>query len=333
MAISTTNIVGFSYVTLAQNSINTITNTMNAVIGKELTYVVPTLKAAGVLFILRQFFLIHTGYLSKERFLSSLFRVLVIVYLITSSGQYVQRIEQPIFNNVPQAISSAILSASGTPTTSAMSIAQQFDAVSAMADAVTGLVQQRATVWSPSSYGRVIAAWIANGFMQSVLGIIAWVWLQGQRALGIVLCFGPYLLIFELFDRTRGFVDQWIGKLVGVLSFGLGTGVVLAYQMTDLLQVLTSAANNMPTSDDAATSVLFHVLANIVQDAFTMLALPGLCAFGAGVAASYASPVLSAVSGAGGGWARGASRAAAGRLAAATRRGAARGAGNSASRI
>ena len=333
MAIGTTNIVGFSYVTLAQNSINTITNTMNAVIGKELTYVVPTLKAAGVLFIARQFLLIFTGYLSKERFFSSLFRVLVIVYLIISSGQYVQRIEQPLFDAVPQAISSAILSASGVATTSTMSIAQQFDAVSAMADAVTGLVQQRATVWSPSSYARALAAWIANGFMQTVLGIIAWVWMQGQRALGIVLCFGPYLLIFELFDRTRGFLDQWIGKLVGVLSFGLGTGVVLAYEMTDLLQVLVSASNNMPTSDDAATSVLFHVLANIVQDAFTMLALPGLCAFGSGVAASYAAPALAAASGAGGAWARNAGQAAAGRLAAATRRGAGRGAGNSASRI
>ena len=84
MAISTTNVVGFSYVTLTQNSIASITATINSVIAKELTYVVPTLKAAAIMFILRQLFIIHTGYLSKERLFSSIIRVLVIVYLVTS---------------------------------------------------------------------------------------------------------------------------------------------------------------------------------------------------------------------------------------------------------
>ena len=293
--VSTTNAIGFTYASLAQDSLATITSTMDAVIRAEAAYVTPTLRAVALLFVLRQFLLLNTGHMTWERFTSSCLRVLIVIYLVTNSGNYVQRIRDPLFNNVPQAISQSVLSGGDISTSSTTSLAAQFDQVSMASDAVTAKVVKKATIWDPSTIGQAFSAWIADGGMQTILSVIATIWLLGQRALAVILCFGPYLLLFELFDRTRGFVDHWIGKLVGVTAFGMGTAIVLAMEMTSLQQVLTNANNSVPAMmGDEATSVLWHVVSNMLSDAVTILALPVICAFGTGVAAAYAGPAVGA---------------------------------------
>ena len=288
--VSTTNIVGFTYDAIASDRISQLKTMMDGVITAELQFVVPILKSLLIIFALRQFTLTFTGNMTVERFVSSCARAAIVVFLISHSGSFVQYVRDPIFEKIPQAISSSILSAAGVQTGSSTTIAQQFDKVSVAADAVTAAIITAQTGWSVSSFVNYASAEFADGGIQFLLAGIAGVWLLGQSLLAIILCFGPLLLGFELFDRTRGWVDQWIGKLVGMTAFGIGTSILLAIQMTGLLKLLKSVNDNLPTGGAEAVSALLRVGCNVLLDLFTMAALPTICAYGSGVAAALAAP-------------------------------------------
>jgi len=288
--VSTTNIVGITYDAIATNRIQLLKTAMDAVIGAELQFVVPTLKSLLIIFVVRQFTLTFTGNMTVERFVGSCVRAAIIVFLISHSGSFVQYVRDPIFDKIPQAISSTILSAAGAQTTSSTTIAQQFDKVSSASDAVTAAIITKQTGWSVASLVNYASASFANFAVQFLLGGIAGVWLLGQSLLAIILCFGPLPLGFELFDRTRGWVDQWIGKLVGMTAFGIGTSILLAIEMTGEMTMLTAVHNNLPNSGPDAVAALLRVGCNVLLDLFTMVALPTICAYGSGVAAALAAP-------------------------------------------
>lgn len=288
--ISATNIIGLTYESIAAGRLEQIKTAMNAVIGAETTFMVPILRSLFLIFIAHQGLLTMYGHMTMHRLVGSIIRVGIIVLLITHAGEFTTRVQTPIFETIPQAISNTILSSVAGGTSNTQTLAQQFDSVSAAADALTALVASRSTSWSVSGLVNYLTAWVADAGMQILLGIIAAVWLLGQTLLAIILCFGPLLLVFELFDRTRGWVDQWIGKLVGMTAFGIGTSILLAIQMQGLINLMRSSHDGMPTSGDAAVAVMFHIMTNILLDAFTMMALPLICSIGSGVAASLAAP-------------------------------------------
>ena len=288
--ISTTNIVGITYEAIASGRIQQLKTTMDAVIAAELQFVVPILKSLLIMFVVRQFTLTFTGNMTVERFVGTCVRAAVVVFLISHSGTFVQYVRDPIFDKIPQAISSTILASAGVQTTSGTTIAQQFDKVSVASDAVTAAIITKQTGWSVASLVNYASASFANFSVQFLLGGIAGIWLLGQSLLAIILCFGPLLLGFELFDRTRGWVDQWIGKLVGVTAFGIGTSILLAIEMTGELNMLRAVNANLPASGPEAVSALLRVGCNVLLDLFTMAALPTICAYGSGVAAAFAAP-------------------------------------------
>ena len=288
--MNSTNIIGISYEAIAQGRIDQLKLAMDAIIAAELQFMVPVLKSLLIMFVVRQFTLTWTGNMTVERFVGSSARAAVIVFLIVHSGTFVQYVRDPIFDKIPQAISSTILASAGVQTNSSATIAQQFDKASAAADAVTAAIVARQTSFSIASFANYLSAQFADFGIQGLLSFIAAIWLLGQSLLAIILCFGPLLLGFELFDRTRGWVDQWIGKLVGMTCFGIGTSILLSIQMTGLLNMLRAVIKNLPTGGPEAVAVLMRVASNIVLDAFTMVALPAICAYGSGVAMSLAAP-------------------------------------------
>ena len=85
-------------------------------------------------------------------------------------------------------------------------------------------------------------------------------------------------------------MDQWIGKLVGMTCFGIGTSILVGIQMTGLRNMLRAVNDNLPTGGPEAVAVLMRVGCSIVLDLFTMAALPAICAYGSGVAAALAAP-------------------------------------------
>ncbi len=290
--MNSTNIIGISYEAIAQGRIDQLKSAMDSIIAAELQFVVPILKSLLVMFVVRQFTLTWTGNMTVERFVGSSVRAAIVVLLISHSGAFAQYVRDPLFDKVPQAISSTILSSAGVQTSGSATIAQQFDKASTASDAVTAAIVAKQTSFSVSSLVNYLSAQLANGGIQFLLSCIAAVWLLGQTLLAIILCFGPLLLGFELFDRTRGWVDQWIGKLVGMTAFGIGTSILLAIQMRGLLLLLKAVNGNIPTSGAEAVAVLMRICGNVVMDLFTMGALPLICAYGSGVAASLAAPAV-----------------------------------------
>ncbi len=290
--MNSTNIIGISYDAIASARIQLLKTAMDAIIAAELQFVVPILKSLLVMFVVRQFTLTWTGNMTVERFIGSSVRAAIVVLLISHSGAFAQYVRDPIFDKVPQAISSTILSSAGVQTSSSATIAQQFDKVSIASDAVTAAIVAKQTSFSISSLVNYLSAQLANGGIQFLLSCIAAIWLLGQTLLAIILCFGPLLLGFELFDRTRGWVDQWIGKLVGMTAFGIGTSILLGIQMQGLLTLFRTVNGNIPTSGAEAVAVLMRICGNVVMDLFTMGALPLICAYGSGVAASLAAPAV-----------------------------------------
>ena len=288
--MNSTNIIGISYEAIAQGRIQQLKMAMDAIIAAELQFMVPILKSLLVMFVVRQFTLTWTGNMTVERFVSSSIRAAIVVFLVSNSGTFAQYVRDPISDKIPQAISSTILASSGVQTTSGTPLAQQFDKASMAADAVTAAIVARQTSFSVASLVNYLSAQLANGGIQFLLGGIVAIWLLGQSLLAIILCFGPLLLGFELFERTRGWVDQWIGKLVGMTCFGIGTSILLGIQMTGLRNMLRSVNDNLPVSGPEAVSVLMRVGCNVLLDLCTMVALPAICAIGSGVAVSLAAP-------------------------------------------
>jgi len=288
--VSTTNLVGFTYEAIATGRIQQLKLAMDAVIAAELQFMVPIIKSLLVVFVVRQFTLTWTGNMTVERFIGSSARAAVIVFLIIHSGTFVQYVRDPVFDKIPQAVSSTILSASGVPTSSGNTIAQQFDKVSVASDSVTALIIAKQTGWAVASLVNYASASFANFAVQFLLAGIAGIWLLGQGLLAIILCFGPLLLGFELFDRTRGWVDQWLGKLVGMTCFGIGTSILLSIQMAGEQALLKTVESNLPSSGPQAVAALMRVGCNVLLDLFTMASLPLICAVGSGVAASLAAP-------------------------------------------
>ena len=290
--MNSTNIIGISYEAIAAGRIQLLKTAMDAIIGAELQFVVPVLKSLLVMFVVRQFTLVWTGNMTVERFINSCARAAIIVLLISHSGAFAQYVRDPIFDKVPQAISSTILNAAGAQTTSSTTVAQQFDKASLASDAVTATIVSKQTSWAVASAVNYLSAQLANGGIQILLAAICAVWMLGQSLLAIILCFGPLLLGFELFDRTRGWVDQWIGKLVGMTAFGIGTSILLSIQMQGLLALLKAVDTSVPANGAQAVAVMMRVGGNVLMDLLTMGALPAICAYGSGVAASLAVPAV-----------------------------------------
>ena len=284
------NIIGVSFDSIAVTRIAELKAAMGVIIGAELGFIVPILRALLGIFIGRQFFLCMNGYMTVKSFIDSITRSLIIVLLLVHAGQYVQRVETPVFDTIPQTLSNLVLSAEGIDTNNTDSVATQFDKVAQGADAVTALIVSHNTGWSVSGLVNSATAYLADGGLQIILAIICAIWLLGQTLLAIILCFGPCILVFELFDRTRHLVDQWIGKLVGITAFGFATSILLGIQMQGLQNLLRQFHDNMPTSSGQAIGIMFHIGCDVVLDALTMVALPTICSFGSGIAASLAAP-------------------------------------------
>ena len=286
-----TNIVGISFASLAQARSDQLSATMDTVLSAEGAVLMPILKALFLIFIGRQFLLCMYGHLGMERFMMSAIRVGIIVLLISHTNQFAQYVREPVFTTIPQTVAGfAGGAASGSQT-----IAAQFDAVSAGADALTASTVKLNSGWAPSAFINCMSAWLADFAMQVLLACIVAIWLLGQTLLAIIICFGPLLLCFELFERTRGFVDQWIGKIVGMTAFGLATSVLMAIMMQGLTTLMQNADGSIASSGAQAVSVMLHVIIAIVLDAFTMIALPSIVGFGSGVAGSLAAPSALAV--------------------------------------
>jgi hypothetical protein len=285
-----TNIIGISFVNIASSRMANLQSTMDAVLAAENGVLYPILKALFLIFIGRQFLLTMAGHLSMERFFATIIRSGVIIMLVTHSGAFVQWVRDPVFNKIPQAMS-AMVAGNYAATTAGQPMAAQFDGISSKSNAISAEIDTVSTsIFSLTDLTNSMSGRLANLMLQIVLAIVVGIWLLGQTLLGIVLSMGPPLLCFEIFDRTRGFVDQWIGKLVGMTAFGFATSFVLAMEMNGMKTMLDAVKAQATANATIAVAAFFQVLGNAVLDLLTMAVLPVAVGFGSGAVAALAAP-------------------------------------------
>lgn len=296
--MAATTIIGFAFNTLATTRELALTTAMDAIIAAEGTYVLPALKAVAIIYIAKYFYLTATGHFTIRRTFNWSVRILVVVFLVAHTQNFIQHVRDPIFNNLPVAIANIVAGSVPAGTSGvgqgASTPAQMFDQASLAGYSMTAALEQRNSGYWPSAIvtGATIEA--NNYWFQTLLGVMFFVWLVGRTSLAIILMMGIPVLCFELFERTRGFVDQWIGKLVAMTVFGLAVDILAAIELADLMTAVTTTSGALPANLNQAVAAFGRVAQSALVDAFMILVLPAVCAIGSGVAASHSAPSAAA---------------------------------------
>ncbi|MBA2648294.1 MAG: type IV secretion system protein [Legionella sp.] len=89
-------------------------------------------------------------------------------------------------------------------------------------------------VWDTGSFrhpGPFISALIVYASGIAVVGLAFFELVVAKLMLSICLCTAPLFVILTLFDKTRNFFDQWLGKVVGFSLVMFFVSVVLGFCM------------------------------------------------------------------------------------------------------
>lgn len=255
-----------------------IKTAMDRVISAELVAVLPVLRWVLAFYVLVHFWRFATANAHWSSLMWALVRALVVVFFLKGSGAYTANVRDMLFETIPNGVV-----ASTTGSSVLISAPQQFDIVSTAIDALTADIRRQNTSWSVSAIGNSLATWLVNVGLQAAVAVQAYVWLVSVRALAITLCLGVWFIMFELFERTRGFFQHWIGTAVGIVTFQVVSAIYLSLSMQSEMEMLRAIQANSRSFDiDQMISNLIHVGASMFGDALTMLVLPTICALAAG---------------------------------------------------
>lgn len=251
----------------------------------------PVLAAIVVTYVAISFMYLAGGEITLKGFLGKTVRLFIVVQFIVNAANYNQYVRDFFFDGVPAEFAAAFMD---TPAT--LSSAQQFDKASGEVDSLVAAAQMQNTGWSTEALSNSMAIWVADIGIKIMIAVWAFVWSLGRFLLAVVLGFGPWILVFELFDRTRGFVDHWIGTLVGLVVYQLAGAITLQIVMTGAFALLTAIHVSGTVNADEMVGMLVQVFYFFAMAALTMLALPFICSVGSGAAAGNAV-VMTAASG------------------------------------
>lgn len=251
----------------------------------------PVLAAIVVTYVAISFMYLAGGEITLKGFLGKTVRLFIVVQFIVNAANYNQYVRDFFFDGVPAEFAAAFMD---TPAT--LSSAQQFDKASGEVDSLVAAAQMQNTGWSTEALSNSMAIWVADIGIKIMIAVWAFVWSLGRFLLAVVLGFGPWILVFELFDRTRGFVDHWIGTLVGLVVYQLAGAITLQIVMTGAFALLTAIHVSGTVNADEMVGMLVQVFYFFAMSALTMLALPFICSVGSGAAAGNAV-VMTAASG------------------------------------
>lgn len=280
------NAVGVSFEQLSQTRFDTLQQTMDVAIAAELAVIVPVLKALVGIYICLQSGQLMLGRMTFTTWFVSSFRALVVTLLIAHSGAFAQYVRTPLWQTWPQAISSVILSSAGGTSGPNVGLAKQMDGVAAAIDLISLKTQALSTGWSMTNLTASLGSMMADSGSQIILGMIAGIWLLSLVLMAIALTLFPWILLFELFERTRGWVTHYLATFAGLLLFGAGTSVLLAIQLTELQVQMQDLVNHFPDNPVEAMSGIIHAASNMVADLIAIIILPVICALGGSGATS-----------------------------------------------
>lgn len=254
---------------------------MNTILVSVLGWVGPALQGAMTLFVCVCGFLVIFGEMPIRRFASYAVRAVVIAYLLTGTQAYGQWVTTLFFTTIPNTIATVV---TGSPTP--ITAAQQFDNVQLSAEQVIATAQGQAT--GLMHIGDKIALWWSEKEIVLILALQFFTFMLGRVLMAVVIVMGPFLLLFELFESTRGYARAWIGKLVGLTAFQLAATSLVMINSQGALQFVAAIQANPAAGLDQQMANIDHLSAWLLGNALAVMALPSIAAYGSGAAAGTA---------------------------------------------
>lgn len=266
-------------------SLDAATNSgIDKVVAAGISSIRPVLQWSIMAAVTAGGFAVSFGKMTADRLAVWAFRALAVAWLIGGAAAYNPVVRTAVMDDVPNLVASAMDVQGGR-----IAAAQQFCTLRTATENLASRVFAEATGWSVSALGARLSAEAALGWQGLCLEVMFVVWLIGRRLAALALCLGPFLLCFELFENTRGFVRHWIGTVVGLLAFQLTTAVQLRMSYEGAAHYLLQLRGGMGGGLDAMVRILWDAAGWFAMDAVVMFAIPTICAVGSGVAVQTAA--------------------------------------------
>jgi type IV secretion system protein VirB6 len=257
---------------------------MNSVLVTSLNQIQPQIAVALGLHVVMQGILMSLGSVSLSSAIRACIRC-VLVVAILQLPNYLFYVAQFFFTDLPNQLGAAV---GGART--AIDSARQFDT---LWDGVThyrGYVLSLAT--GVFDTPKQLITYFDSGLMYVELWVMFVLWYITRVYMALTLCVGPFIILLFLWDATRGYVQRWIGMLLGL--------TMLSLTSTILLRILLVLLNNGLAAlkyDAADFTVAENALEGMVGifgfGMIMMVALPATgFALGAGAGTAITSGML-----------------------------------------
>ncbi|GEO42158.1 hypothetical protein SAE02_63060 [Skermanella aerolata] len=239
---------------------------MNDTINAGLAWAAAPLRTALALYVIGNALLMMYGKMDAGGFLHAVVRAMAVVAILKASN-YNYYVRDLFFTDLPNAIAAAM----NGPRASVDS-SRQFDALwEAVAHAVAFINGQ-----SMGMSGPILRAvvWFFAFLDLLAIGVCFFIWYVSRVFMAITLCIGPFLIILYLFRGAREYVNQWIGKLVGLIVLQIGTSILTRFVILQISDTLIALDRNTGTSVDEMIINFAGVTGIFFLAALMMFVLP-----------------------------------------------------------
>jgi type IV secretion system protein VirB6 len=239
---------------------------MNDAINSGLDWAAPQLRVALSLYVIGNALLMMYGKMDSGGFLHAVIRAMAVVAILKASN-YNYYVRDLFFTDLPNAIAAAM----NGPRVSVDS-SKQFDVLwEAVAHAVAFIDGQSMGLAGPMN--RLVVMGLA-GLDLVAIGVCFFIWYVSRVFMAITICLGPFLLILYLFRGTREYVNQWIGKLVGLTVLQIGTSILTRFVILQVSGTMRTLDQNPGTSVDEMIINFAGVTGIFFLAALMMFVLP-----------------------------------------------------------
>ncbi|MGG5811682.1 type IV secretion system protein, partial [Falsiroseomonas sp. CW058] len=267
----------------------TLVDGMNDVVRSGLAWAQPQLRALLVLYVVAYAlgFMLTASVSARQAAYAALRGLLVAAAV--QSAHYVPYVQEMFFTTLPNQIAAAL---NGPRIT--VSSAQQFDIMWSATLRVNAYVLGQASGWL-QVMDRAMA-WLFALLCLIALGVMFVMWFVSRIFMAIVICMGPFLIPLYLFRATRGFVEGWIGKLVGLTVLQLASSILLRALLVVMTARFSAMQNNLGSSIDMMLGSFAGIAGLFWMGALLMVVLPTAVSIGAAMGASQAATAAALLS-------------------------------------
>lgn len=186
---------------------------LNAFLGDRLSSVIAVvegpLRVALVLYVLLYGYAILRGAISEPVMDFAIRSIkLALLYALATTAAYSGFVTQPLFTDLPNALTQAI-SGSAAP-----NVGSAFDQFLAYAGYLSETIAREGSAFDPAPY-IVAAAVLVIGALACALGF--GVVMVAKLALALLVALGPIFIAMALFDATRRYFFGWLSQAVNYL--------------------------------------------------------------------------------------------------------------------